>query len=234
MRAYFEDDGTTLWVTFHRSNLYWCFLEPGEAVPVGDERQSSYRKVKGKWSCLDANRLTLSRSTLPGTVNVVSMFQGTTCLVGAADHLLRRINGERSVQGLKVEEARDHLVGEVRGLIRELQWQDFEILADLLLSAGGWRRTDRLGGNEKTVDLTLELPLTGEKAFAQVKADSNQATLNTYIEAANDRNQLMFFVHNSDVELISLDASVRVLGRTEVSKLIVKFGLVDWLIDKTR
>lgn len=107
-------------------------------------------------------------------------------------------------------------------------------MADLLLSAGGWRRTDRLGGNEKTVDLTLELPLTGEEAFAQVKADSDQATLNKYIEAANDRKKLMFFVHNSDQELLSNDPLVRVLGRKEVSKLIVKSGLVDWLIDKTR
>lgn len=121
LRAYYEDDGTTLWVTFHRSNLYWCFLEPGEPVQVGDERQSSFRKVRGSWSCKDANNVTLSRTTLPGTVNVVSMFQGTTCLVGAADQLLRRINGERSVQGAKVEVARDQLIVEVQGLIRELQ-----------------------------------------------------------------------------------------------------------------
>lgn len=234
LRAYFEDDGTTLWVTFHRSNLYWCFLEPGEPVPVGDERHSSYRTVRGKWSCKDANGITLSRTTLPGTVNVVSMYQGTTCLVGAAEQLLRRINGERSRQGAKVESARDQLIVEVQSLIRELQWQDFEILADLLLSAGGWRRTDRLGGNEKTVDLTLELPLTGEEAFAQVKADSNQATLENYVQAANDRKKLMFFVHNSDQELASPDPLVRVLGRAEVSRLIVKFGLVDWLIEKTR
>lgn len=148
--------------------------------------------------------------------------------------LLRRINGQRSEQSQRAESARDHLIEEVRGLIGQLQWQDFEVLADLLMTAGGWRRTDRLGGTEKTVDLKLEFPLTGERAFAQVKARATQAVLDNYVNAAADKGERMFFVHNSDRPLTSEDSSVYVLGRDEVSRLIVKFGLVDWLIDKTR
>ncbi len=188
LRAYYEDDGSTLWVTFYAGDLYWCFLEPGEPMPVSDdERQTSTRRVKGHWSNLDYRGVRLSRSSLPGDVNMVAMFQGTTCLVRAADKLLRRINGERTPEVEALERARDMLEESVKPLIGNLTWQDFEVLADLLMSGSGWRRVDRIGGTEKTIDLDLELPLTGERAFAQVKANSSQAQLNEYIREAGER-----------------------------------------------
>ncbi len=235
LMSYFSDQGNTLWVTFYKGDLYWCFLKPGQPISLTDDPlQSSYREVDGKWSCHDANGDRLSRDKLPGVITKVSMHRGTTCEVKNGARLVDRINGKQSPQSAKAQATKAQLVNDLRDLIGDLQWQDFEVLADLILSAGGWRRTDRLGGTEKTVDLTLDMPLTGERAFAQVKADCTQETLDKYVHDANERGERMFFVHNSDQVLTTTDKTIYVLGRNEVANLIVKYGLVDWLIDKTR
>jgi len=234
LRAYFDDEGTILWITFYAGDLYWCFLQPGEPLPVHDERETSIRKVQGKWSNLDVNKKVLSRNSLPGAVNIVSMFQGTTCLVRASVRLLRRINGEISPEVRAVEAARDALEESVKALVGDLSWQDFEVLADLIMSGSGWRRVDRIGGTEKTVDLDLELPLTGELAFAQVKAASSQGELDRYVAAAKEKiGYKMFYVHNSDAELLSDVEGIYVIGRGRVAELVVRLGLVSWLVKKT-
>jgi hypothetical protein len=47
--------------------------------------------------------------------------------------------------------------------------RDFETLVDLVFSTSGWRRQGVVGKTQKTLDLDLILPSTGERAFVQVK-----------------------------------------------------------------
>ena len=236
LKAYFEDDGTTLWVTFYAGDLYWCFLEPGEPVPLPESNEGySYRKVRGAWSNVDCKGIVLNRRTLSGAINSASRVQGTTHLLTAEKRLLQRLNGEspRSVE--EVEAAYKTLVDTVKPLIGELTWQDFEVLADLITSASGWRRNNQRGGAEKTIDLDLELPLTGEIAFAQIKAKSKQAELDSYVAQAEEREGVkMFYIHNSSNELQTDAPNVYVIGQDRLAELIVKLGFVEWLVNKAR
>lgn len=236
LKAYFEDDGTTLWVTFFAGDLYWCFLEPGEPQQLAEGDGSySYRKVRGQWSNVDCTGSVLSRRTLPGAVNAASHTRNTTHLLKAHVRLLQRINGQRPKSAEVAEAAHRALIDSMKPLIGELTWQDFEILADLIATASGWRRNNQRGGTEKTIDLDLELPLTGEVAFAQIKAKSNQSELDSYVSQAADREDAkMFYIHNSPHELVCEAPNVYVIGRERLSDLIVKLGLVEWLIDKAR
>ncbi|NIK06839.1 hypothetical protein FHY11_000305 [Xanthomonas arboricola] len=236
LKACFEDDGTTLWVTFYAGDLYWCFLEPGEPIALPESsKEYSYRKVRGAWSNLDCNGRVLSRRTLSGAINSASRVQGATHLLTAHKRLLQRLNGQSPKSVEDVEAAHKALVDTVKPLIGELTWQDFEVLADLITTASGWRRNNQRGGVEKTIDLDLELPLTGEIAFAQIKATSKQAELDSYIEQATEREGVkMFYIHNSAHELQTDVRDVYVIGRNRLAELIVRLGFVGWLMEKAR
>jgi hypothetical protein len=54
-------------------------------------------------------------------------------------------------------------------MMRLLEPRDFETLVDLMFSTSGWRR-GIIGNTQKTLDLDLLLPSTGERAFVQVKS----------------------------------------------------------------
>jgi hypothetical protein len=235
-KAYFEDDGTTLWVTFHAGDLYWCFLEPGEPVPLLDSIEGySYRKVFGAWSNLDPKGNVLNRRSLSGAINAATRVQGTTHLLSAHKQLLQRLDGESPKSVEYAEAAYKCLIDSVKPLIGELTWQDFEVLADLITTASGWRRNNQRGGVEKTTDLDLELPLTGESALAQIKAKSKQAELDSDVEQAAQREGVeMFFIHNSSNELHTDAPNVHLIGRDRLAALIVELGFVEWLMDKAR
>ena len=236
LKAYYLDDGNTLWVTFYGGDLYWCFLEPGEPSALEEDptKTYSYRKVRGAWSRKDCKGRVLNRRTLPGSINAASRNQSATHLLTAADRLLQRINGESPDAVAEVLVRRAALVESVKNLIGELIWQDFELLGDLIAHGSGWRRNNQRGGVEKTIDLDLEMPMTGERAFAQIKAVSSQSELETYIDLSTGRDaDRMFYIHNSPNELTSENPAVFVIGRDKLAELVVKLGLVDWLIEKS-
>jgi hypothetical protein len=80
--------------------------------------------------------------------------------------------------------------------MRLITWQDFELLVDLVFSASGWRRTGPIGRTQKMVDLELELPTTGERAFIQAKSRTNKTQFGDYLEqfAQADHFDSMFYV----------------------------------------
>ena len=82
--------------------------------------------------------------------------------------------------------ARQALVAATSDLVRHLHWTDFELLVDLLLTRGGWRRVSGRGGHMKDIDLLVEQPLTGERASVQVKSAADQATFDQAIALFNE------------------------------------------------
>jgi hypothetical protein len=61
---------------------------------------------------------------------------------------------------------------------------------------GVWRRVGVVGGTQKTLDLDLTLPSTGERAFVQVKSRTTTAELAGYARALGER------VDRGEVELV--------------------------------
>jgi hypothetical protein len=70
-------------------------------------------------------------------------------------------------------------------LMKLLGWRDFELLVDLVFTSSGWRRVGIVGKTQKTLDLDLILPSTGERAFVQVKSTTTLAELAEYVAGSD-------------------------------------------------
>ena len=108
----------------------------------------------------------------------------------------------------------------------------FELLVDLLFTSSGYRRVGVVGKTQTTLDLSLELPITGERAFVQVKSHTDSKELADDIDQIDDGlYRRMFFVFHSG-EVTTDDERVSVIGPEKLAELVVDAGLVSWLIRK--
>jgi hypothetical protein len=149
------------------------------------------------------------------------------------EYVLRRILGKKSPEVDRALVAITNLQSSVLDMIRLLGPKDFEILVDLVFSTSGWRRLGPVGKTQKTLDLDLTLPSTGERAFMQIKSKATDADLSDYMQRLDELGQYnrMFFVyHTGNVHTDS--ENVIVIGPEKLSKLIVDAGLASWLVQK--
>ncbi|HWH59987.1 MAG TPA: hypothetical protein VN682_20325 [Terriglobales bacterium] len=90
---------------------------------------------------------------------------------------LTALSSPKSLQPSQVE-----LQAKTLGLLRLLDPNDFETLGGLIFETSGWRRISTVGGNQKTTDIDLLLPTTGEKALVQIKSSTTQAEFQSYLD----------------------------------------------------
>jgi hypothetical protein len=151
--------------------------------------------------------------------------------------LLSRINGEVLEDVQRASDALEALKAAVMPLIQSLNWKDFELLVDLIFSRAGWQRLSALGKTEKSIDLELMLPVTGTRAFVQVKSEAGLGELKEYIAKFKEMDQfqeMFFVVHTAHAELQehAQAEGVRFMGLTEVASLVVDSGLSQWLMQR--
>jgi hypothetical protein len=230
LRHFFEDDGSTLWITFIGQRMYYGRVT-GTAEPHPDGRGVA-RGIAGGWNCTDANGEPLTTDRLSGAVTMLTSFPGTSCAVRAADYVDRRIRGVKTPQMERAERAVAETKDAALDLLRMLTWADFEVLVDLVFSASGWRRVGPVGRDQKTIDFALVLPTTGERAFVQVKSKTTPAQLAEYVAkfraGPHDR---MFFAYHSGQARTDMPG-VDVLGPERLIDLVMDAGLVSWLMGK--
>lgn len=232
IRAYYESDETTIFITFVDGLLYWC--RPTGIVQLLDDNSHSRATVDG-WKNISVGGVRLTADRLSGHLLKVQMFRGTICDVKASEYLLRKLNDELSPQLVAAEEAEAALRTALVGLMRLLSWQDFELLVDLVFSSSGWRRVGQVGRTQKTVDLELVLPSTSERAFVQVKSAATAAGLKGYVSifdkaVAYDR---MFFVwHTGNLSEDLEIPGVILVGPNKLSRMVMDAGLSSWLREK--
>jgi hypothetical protein len=122
-------------------------------------------------------------------------------------------------------------------MIAALHWADFETLVDLIFARSGGQRISRVGGTQKDVDLILEQPTTGEKAFVQVKSKAGQAVLDNYVDRFRRRgaDEQWFFVCHSPKGALNADDESRlhVWAGDRLADAAVRAGLFDWLTERT-
>lgn len=232
IRAYYEADEQSIFITFVGGLLYWCRpIGPVEVLDDGSHRRAT---VEG-WKNTSIGGTLLSADRLSGRLLKVQMFRGTICDVRAGDYLLRKLSDELSPEVAAAEDAERALMTAIVALMRLLTWQDFELLVDLVFSTSGWRRVSQVGRTQKTVDLELVLPSTAERAFVQVKSQASRAALADYADRlvqaeAYDR---MFFVwHTGDLPEDGGPAGVVLLGPKRLSRMVLDAGLSSWLREK--
>jgi hypothetical protein len=173
---------------------------------------------------------------LAGSLTKLAAYRSTTFALDAAGsaYVVRRINGQRSPQVERAVAATESMRGAARELIALLEPRDFELLVDLVFSTSGWRRLGAVGGTQKTLDLDVVLPSTGERAFIQVKSSTSDAELAEYVAQLEDLGpyrRLFFVYHTGSVRELENDQVV-VIGPAKLAELVVDAGLVEWLIGK--
>jgi len=232
-RLFFQDDGSTLWITFVGEQLCWGFLTATAPQPHPDG--GVWRAVAGGWKRTDLNGEPLTKDRLSGAVTKLAAYRGTTCSVDVAEYVIRRINGVKMPVIERAVAALESTKSSVKELMKLLGPGDFETLVDLVFTSSGWRRLGPVGKQQKTLDLDLVLPSTSERALVQVKTETTSADFKEYVRRFEEQDlyDRMFYVfHSGDAETNGEDDKLIVIGPDKLAELVLDAGLVNWLIRK--
>lgn len=234
VRTFYEASPNDLWITFFGDSLWWGFA--GE--PIALERGGSKtRPMLDGWHNESIDGKVLRKSSLSGRLLSVEGYRGTICSVRAAAYLVRKINGEQSPVEETVREAQEQLLEGLEMLIKNLSWQDFELLVDLIFRQAGWQRVGELGGDQKTIDLELFSPISNERFYVQVKSKAGRDQFESFQRAGDDESEYSrryFVVHSPQDSLIKEMETDRDLlwVAGDLADLVFRYGLTDWLLDK--
>ncbi|MEC9340074.1 MAG: restriction endonuclease, partial [Pseudomonadota bacterium] len=235
IRDFYELSESDIWITFYQRKMYWCHAHK-EVHELEDG--SRIRNVIDRWSCYDKNGNPLSIENIDGRITKVQGYRGTICGVEIPEYLVRKINGEVQPEIRSTKDALTALKLSIENLIKGLWWNDFELLVDLIFSQSGWQRISVLGKTEKDIDLDVFSPVTQKRAFVQVKSTTTANQIESYREIFNQYHQYdeMYFVFHTfsgDLEELKIDdARVAVWDISKVADLVIKAGLIEWLLAK--
>lgn len=234
IRDFYEVSSDDLWITFHGKHLYWCHAAT-EVVLLPDGSRS--RKALGGWRKTDLKGGELRIDRLDGRVTKVRGYQGTICGVELPEYLARKINGDIQPDVAAAMSSLETLKKDAAALIRGLGWKDFELLIELMFSRAGWQRYSSVGATEKDTDLDLVAPLSGRRAFVQVKSSTSRAQIHEYISRwqSHGHEEFYFVYHSASEDLTDLHdqaGHIYLLGLVEIAERVVLAGLTQWLIDK--
>ena len=241
-KEFFEDDGKTLWITFEDGYLYYCFSQGNvqQDFKFKNSAITTFRKTRGKWTNKDANGKLLKVTQLSGVITKTQAYRGTICKFSpspdADEYLKVRLSGKVSEGVYKAEEAKNDLLEKIKPLIKSLTPKDFEILCQLIFSNSGWRRTSGTGGTQKTIDIELENPVTGDTAFVQIKTSTNQKEFESYIDKklSTYYDRMFYVYHTGEISNIQTDASITTWDLDKVTEQVLLNGLIDWVISHSK
>lgn len=234
VKTFYTADEQTLWITFHKRKLYWCFAS-SKVEELSDGTR--VRPTINRWSSQDVSGRELYVDDLSGALTKVQGFRGTICAVDNADDLLKRLNGEVPEDVVHALNSLDQFERSLAPLLWRLGWKDFELLCDLIFTRAGWQRISSLGKTQKTIDLELISPVSGKRAAVQVKS---QADLDEFLQyqttfqSMDQYAELYFAVHKPTKALAEYQPESRIVLLTtdRLAKLVASCGLAPWLIKK--
>ncbi len=232
IKAFYTAQKDTVFITFFGGFVYWC--RPTGGVSVLEDGSRIRQTIDG-WHNQSIGGKKFTQASMSGQLYKTQAYRGTICNVSIPEYVIRKINDELSPEVEEADLAETAYLKSVRQLCSLLTWQDFELLVDLIFSTSGWRRTGSVGETQKTIDLELELPTTGENAFVQVKSTATLDTLNEYVERfqGSKAYERMFFVWHSGPLNEELEIEgVTLIGPGKLAELILSSGLTRWLRNK--
>lgn len=232
IKAFYTAQKDTVFITFFNGFLYWCQPTGGASVL---EDNSRIRQTISGWHNQSIGGNKFTRNTISGQLYKTQGYRGTICNVSIPEYVIRKINDELSPEVIEADRAEIEYLKSVRKLCNLLTWQDFELLVDLIFSASGWRRTGSVGNTQKTVDLELELPTTGERAFVQVKSTADLNTFNEYVahfQASTAYDRMFFVWHSGSLTEKQMVEGVTLIGPNKLAEMVLSSGLTRWLRNK--
>lgn len=228
-----------LWITFADGRLWWALAEPSVEWLGDDGRDHGVRcrKVVGEWRDRNIGGALLEQSRLSTRLTQVAAYRQTLCRVEAEDYAIRRINGDTEPVVAKARKMQTRVTEVAAEMIAGLHWRDFEVLVDLIFTRNGWRRSSAVGGTQKDIDLAIEQPVTGERAFVQVKSRADAAVLRDYAErfSGSSTYDRIFFVCHSAKGTLSAPVAenIDVWSGGRLADMALKSGLFDWLVERS-
>lgn len=235
IRDFYESSENDLWITFYKRRLYWCFAYK-EVKELNDGTR--IRKTINGWSCKDIHGEELRIENIDGRISKVQGFRGTICGVDLKNYLVSKISGKVQKEVKEAKKNISKLKESIKTLMHGLWWKDFELLTDLIFSQAGWQRVSILGKTEKAIDLDVFSPVTGRRAFIQVKSQASVQTLLDSIIQYKEMeyfDEMYFVVHTADKEVTSYKPpsnTIHILALDRLADLVINSGLVNWLITK--
>lgn len=244
VKEFFELPESTLWITIEDGDVWWGFAKSGvEDIYKGNDEEevrsgARLRYLIDGWRNKDINGNRLRLDGMTTKITKVASFQETICKPDGAKDILHRIRCEQSEQRSNVSNTYGLLRKHVGDLLDQLHQDDFELLIELIFSSSGWQRISAVGGTQKTLDMALKLPTTGENCFVQVKSQTSIATFKELVEKLSNYSgySRMFFVyHTPDTAFENKNNVDRVTiwSRYEVAEQAIAAGLVQWIMDRT-
>jgi hypothetical protein len=238
IRDFYKSDSQTLWVTFYKEHLYWCFAS--EKIELLGNNSKRRNTLNG-WSCSDIKGNKLLFGNISGTILQKQGFRGTICgfLDEDVAYLSVKINGEELPYVKRVNDAKTQLVKALQEIIASLHPKEFELLVDMIFREAGWLRVGELGGTRKDIDIELYSPVTKETYIVQVKASAGveeYSKFSTYPEEKTKYHQYYFIVNNPSKELSGVDKNgdIRCWFAEDIAEYVVTYGLVNWVIGKAK
>ena len=236
LRNFYESGEDVLWITFHSDHLYWCFAK--REIKVLKDGSKIRPTLQGWYDC-DIHDKPLDVSRLSGSLLAIQGYRSTICKVREFEYLVRKINCETSTTEKRAIEARATLIQSLIEIIQCLNWKEFELLADLIFRQAGWQRLGVLGKSQKDIDLDLLSPIDNERYKVQVKSVAGLHEYQSFINLASQNQEFAryyFVVHKPDVNLLKevKNPFVRLWLPGDIARLVVDYGLVDWLIAKAK
>lgn len=240
VRAFFESDENTLWITFYAGLLHYGRFSALDAPVISTELGGCIRSLQSGWSSKDANDRDLKVENLSGNLTKVRGFMGTSFALSdeQQEYLITRLSGKVPFYIEEIDRARESMVQAVKCAIRTLQPKDFELLVEIIFSRT-WRRIGQAGGAEKFIDITFEDPLAPDTRIAiQVKSETTLMEIQRYcLDSQRERYQKFIFAfHTPDqsslLENGELPEGIEVVDGDRLANLVVDSGLIHWLKEK--
>jgi hypothetical protein len=235
LKNFITSSPETLWITFFSNHLFWCFLD--STIEIREDKTKIRRTLDG-WHHKNIQGEPLQFNRLSGSLLTLKSFRGTICTVHELPYLLRKINGETSPEEERAENAYIELIQSLQTIIHELHWKEFELLTDLIFRQAGWQRIGDLGKTQKSIDLELLSPITNESILIQVKSEAGLAEFEKFEKFASNQSASLYYfiVHKPSRSLMnaSINSPVQTWFVEDIARLVVNYGLVDWLIAKAK
>lgn len=238
IREFYQLPNTTLWFTFFNDLLWWCFA--AERVSILPD-QSRVRKTLGGWHSASIDGKPLAIESLDGRFTQVRGCEGVICRTQYQEYLIRRIRGEDHPDVVEAKVALANIHRSALNLIKGLWWQDFEVLAELILAKAGWQRVSVLEKTENDADIAMLSLTTGRRAFVRVKSQADFSTLQESIELFKQArsgdlciyDEMFFVVRTTDRRVLShAQEGITILGLDKLTEQCVSLGLMPWLLLK--
>jgi hypothetical protein len=239
IRDFYTLNDNCLWITFAQGHLWWTFAN-SEVQWREEATNASCHRVRRTlhgWSNVNLQGAPLRIDTLSSKLTQVAAYRQTICSVAPRDYLLRRLNGHEEPVIQQARQLKEKMIKVTTTMIEGLHWADLETMVDLIFSRSGWRRSSQLGGTQADVDLILEQPSTGERAFVQIKSRATQKTLTDYLErfrSDGSYDRFFFVCHSPTFEAPKFDdKTLHVWSGPKLAEVAMESGLFDWLITRS-